>query len=55
MTDLTELKTNVEKLAAEKGQTELEIITLLQAAAAKTDNEELLDDLCELKWDYITV
>ncbi len=55
MTDLTELKNNVEKFAVERNQTELEIITALQAVAAKTDNEELLDDLCELKWDYIAI
>ena len=50
---MTELKQNIEKLAAERNQTELEIITMLQAAAAKIDNEELLEELCELKWDYI--
>ena len=52
-TEMTELKKNIEKLALEQGKTELEIITTLQAVAAKTDNEELLEDLCDLKWDYL--
>ena len=50
---MTELQKNVETLAAEAGQTELEIITQLQAAAAVTDAEALLEELCELKWKYI--
>ena len=51
---MTELKQSIEQLAKERSRTPLEIITELQAAAAATDNEELLDDLCELKWDYIS-
>ena len=50
---MSELKANIEKLAQDEGKTELEIISQLQAMAAATDNDELLDDLCELKWDYI--
>jgi hypothetical protein len=47
------LKAQVEKMARDDGKTELEIITLLQVAANHTNNQELLDQLCELKWDYI--
>jgi len=50
---MSELKTNIEKLAKEENKTELEIITSLQAAVAAKGNEELLDELSELKWDYI--
>ena len=50
---MNELKKNIETLAKEQDKTELEIISLLQAAAAKTENNELLEELCELKWDYI--
>lgn len=50
---MSELKTNVEQLAKEEGKTELEIITLLQAGAAKIEAKKLLEMLCELKWDYI--
>jgi len=53
MFDTNELKANVEKLAAEEGKTEIEIISALQTACAVTKNDELLDALCELKWDYI--
>lgn len=54
MTDqLTELKTNIEKLAKEENKTELEIITQLQAGSVVVDNAELLEMLCDLKWDYI--
>ena len=53
MTDLKELKTNIEKLAEERGQTELEIITTLQGVCAKTGEEELLEDLCELKAEML--
>jgi len=49
------LKQNIETIAAEKGKNEIEIITLMQTGAATTDNEELLNMLCELKWDYIEV
>ncbi len=47
------LKDQVEKLAEEKKETPLDIITQLQTAAAVTNNEELLDQLSELKWEYI--
>jgi hypothetical protein len=51
---MKELKNNIEILAKEEGKTELEIITQLQSVAATTGDEELLDQLCELKWDYIS-
>jgi len=52
---MNELKNNIETLAAQENKTPLEIITQLQAGAALTENNELLDMLCEVKWDYITV
>ena len=48
-----ELKQNIEKLATEENKTEVEIISELQAGAAKMGQEEVLEALCELKWDYI--
>lgn len=53
MAKKTELQKNVETLARKAGQTELEIITQLQTAAAIINDEELLEELCELKWKYI--
>jgi hypothetical protein len=53
MTARNDLKANVETLAAQEGKSPLEIITLLQTGAAASSNEELLEALCELKWDYI--
>ena len=43
----------VDQMAKEEGKTPLEVITLLQAGAAKTNNTDLLEALCELKWNYI--
>jgi len=52
-----ELKANIERLAQQEDKSELEIITQLQSAIALTnvqDNDEkLLFQLCEVKWDYI--
>jgi len=50
---MDELKKNVEQMAREEGKTELEIISDLQAACATTGDDRILDDLCELKWEYI--
>lgn len=47
------LRAQIEQLASDEGKTELEIITMLQVAANHTNNQELLEQLCELKWDYI--
>jgi hypothetical protein len=49
------LKANIETLAAEQNKTPLEIITALQTGAVKLNNNELLDALCEIKWDYISL
>ena len=51
--DGSDLKQNIEALAKAESKTELEIITELQAAAVLTDDEKLLNELCDLKWDYI--
>lgn len=52
-----ELKANIEELARQQDKTQLEIITQLQTAIALTDvqkdDEELLTQLCDLKWDCI--
>lgn len=50
---MNELKANIETLAAQEGKSALEVITMLQGAAAKTGNSELLEQLCEVKWDYL--
>ena len=50
---MEELKAKIKTLAKEEGMTELEVITMLQTGAAKVGDEELLEALCELKWDYI--
>ena len=47
------LKANIETLAAEENKTPLQIISALQAGAVKLGNNELLEALCEIKWDYI--
>lgn len=47
------LRHNVETLAAAENKTPLEIITDLQAGAAKLGNAPLLDALGDLKWEYI--
>lgn len=51
---MNELKKNIETLAAQENKTPLEIITQLQHGANIAQNEELLEMLCEVKWDYIT-
>lgn len=48
-----ELKAKIETMAKDEGKTPLQIISLLQTGAAKTGNDALLDQLCEIKWDYI--
>lgn len=52
---MNDLKANIETLAAEEGITPIEAITMLQAAAAAINDEAMLDALCEIKWDYITI
>lgn len=51
--DTAELKKNVEQVARDEGKTVLETISLLQTGCVATGNDELLDALCDLKWDYI--
>ena len=54
--EMEELRANVEKLAAEEGKTPVEIITTLQGAAAKLDDDEfLLGQLIDLKSQYLGV
>lgn len=48
---MTDLEKNIATLAEEEGKTELEIITELQTAAAAIGNEQLLDELSEIKWN----
>lgn len=47
------LKQMAEQLAEDEGKTILEAIGSMQAAAALVGDNELLDVLCELKWEYI--
>jgi hypothetical protein len=51
---MEELKKNIETLAAQENKTALEIISQLQHGAYLSGNEELLEMLCDAKWDYIT-
>lgn len=50
---MTELKKNIETVAKEENMTALEVISLMQAGAAKIGDEKTLEALCELKWEYI--
>ena len=50
---MNELKKNIETLAVQENKTPLQIITQLQSGASLTENNELLEMLCEVKWDYI--
>ncbi len=48
-----ELKKQVEQLAAEQGATPLQVISELQTGAAKAGADDVLEMLCELKWEFI--
>lgn len=50
---MTELKANIELIAAEEGKTHLEVISMMQTAAASIGNDAALEMLCEVKWEYI--
>ncbi|TAN86141.1 MAG: hypothetical protein EPN14_00515 [Gallionella sp.] len=50
---INDLARHVEKLAQDEGASVIDVITLLQVGAAKTQNDRLLDQLCELKEDAI--
>jgi hypothetical protein len=41
------------EVAKQEKVTELELISLLQASAAKTGDEKTLEALCDLKWEFI--
>ena len=43
----------IEKTAKEANATEIEIITAMQGQCAKLKNEDMLETLSEIKWDYI--
>ena len=53
--DMNELRQNIEVLANQENKTPIQIIAQLQAGAVITGNDELLDALCEIKWDYIAI
>ena len=53
LTPREELKKNIEILAAEECELKINNVTKLQTAAAVEGNEELLELLCDIKWDYI--
>lgn len=47
------LKANVEQIAKDENMKPIDVVTLLQAGAAMTNDETLLEALIALKWDYI--
>ena len=49
----SELKKAVEAVAKETSKTEIEVIIDMQAGAAITKDERILEMLCDLKWEYI--
>ena len=49
----TELKKNIQTIATEEREMTINVITKLQGAAARENNEELLDLLSDIKWDFI--
>ncbi len=48
-----QLKETIINTAKEADCTELEIISAMQSQCAKTKEENTLEMLCELKWDFI--
>ena len=51
---MQELRENIKAIAKEENISELEAISLLQAGAAKVGADDVLDALCEIKYeDYI--
>lgn len=50
---MEDLKKSIEILFEAGEWTYLEIISRLQTGAAVVSDEELLDLLCELKWEHI--
>ena len=47
-----ELKANVEELAIAEGKDVITIISELQTGAAIANENDLLELLCDIKWDY---
>ena len=50
---MTNLKDQVEAFAKESGISILKAITAMQSVAAQIGNDEVLEALCDMKWDYI--
>lgn len=53
MTQRDELKQNIETIVKQFGKPVFQVISELQAGASAIGDEELLDLLCGVKWDYI--
>ena len=53
MTNREELKKNIIALAKEENEMNINMVTKLQTAAAIEGNDELLDLLGDIKWDFI--
>ena len=51
--DNRELTARIEEIAKEENTTREEILTRLQSGAALAGELELLDQLCELKWEFL--
>ena len=51
--EIEKVRKAVEAIVKESMLSPIETISLLQKAAAETKNSELLEILCELKWEYI--
>jgi hypothetical protein len=47
----TELKAEIEKNAKEANCTEIEMISAMQTLSV--DNDEMMEALADIKWDYI--
>lgn len=51
--DKAQLIENIIELAKQEGKTAWEVLTALQSGAAFSDDDELLDILCEIKADVL--
>ncbi len=47
------LKATIVSAAKDQGLTELEVITIIQGNCVERNDDETLDILCNIKWDYI--
>ena len=50
-----ELKTEIEKLAAEENITFIEACTAMQGAAAQVSNEEIITAIHEMKMNHLNI